>query len=427
MRRTVDELVVEVGQDLLELRRVLARERDHDLVERPAAQDLLHRGVRPEHLHALDRLALARGVVRDRADDAEAGLGVRVDRGDDLGGEVARARDQHVAQVVAAAAERAEETAAGDAARDERAGAERAEERDAETAVVRAERRVRGEHRDDRHRHAADDQPHLAQQRAGAVRAVEAARAEHEEDERKDRRERRHPVGEARPPGAGRLVPEDREAEAVGGGPAGGHQQEIRQHEKAAEDLAVPVEHLGAPPHRAVERPDLASSASSAAKSIWLGPSQGAASGSGCASTNSASMPTRDRGARERRDDAAVAVGSPSRRRPAAARRAWRRSRPARSARISDQPAEVDDEVVVAEGRAALGDEHAARAAGDHLLDRVAHVARRHELALLDVDGQAGRGAGHEQVGLPAQEGRHLQAVDDLRDRLGLARARGRR
>ena len=43
-----------------------------------------------------------------------------------------------------------------------------------------------------------------------------------------------------------------------------------------------------------------------------------------------------------------------------------------------------------------------------------AHVVGRQELALLHVDGAAGFGGGHEQVGLAAQERRDLQDVDDL-------------
>jgi hypothetical protein len=43
-----------------------------------------------------------------------------------------------------------------------------------------------------------------------------------------------------------------------------------------------------------------------------------------------------------------------------------------------------------------------------HLL----HVARRHELALLDVHRLARGGAGLDEVGLPAEEGRRLQHID---------------
>src|SRR4030095_11100313 len=53
------------------------------------------------------------------------------------------------------------------------------------------------------------------------------------------------------------------------------------------------------------------------------------------------------------------------------------------------EPAEVDDQVVVAEARAALGEEHVLAASGPELLDHVLHVPRRHKLTLLDVDGPA--------------------------------------
>src|SRR5271157_5275770 len=74
--------------------------------------------------------------------------------------------------------------------------------------------------------------------------------------------------------------------------------------------------------------------------------------------------------------------------------------------------AEVDDEVVVAEARAALGEEDALVAGGADLFDRVRHVPGRDELAFLDVDGAAGAAGGDEQVSLAAEEGRDLQDVD---------------
>ena len=54
---------------------------------------------------------------------------------------------------------------------------------------------------------------------------------------------------------------------------------------------------------------------------------------------------------------------------------------------------------------------------GGDLGDDVPHVARRQELSLLDVDRLAGAGRGHEEIGLPGQERRDLQHVDDLRRR----------
>ena len=53
----------------------------------------------------------------------------------------------------------------------------------------------------------------------------------------------------------------------------------------------------------------------------------------------------------------------------------------------------VDDEVVVAESEPALGDDHARVSARGDLLDRVPHVERREELALLDVDTRPVRAA----------------------------------
>jgi hypothetical protein len=55
------------------------------------------------------------------------------------------------------------------------------------------------------------------------------------------------------------------------------------------------------------------------------------------------------------------------------------------------------------------------------LLDGQSHVLGRDELALLDVEGKAGSRAGCNQIGLAAEEGRDLQAVDHLGDQLGLS------
>ena len=55
------------------------------------------------------------------------------------------------------------------------------------------------------------------------------------------------------------------------------------------------------------------------------------------------------------------------------------------------------------------------------LLNGPLHVARRHELTLLDVHRTTRCRTGGEQVGLPTQERRDLQAVDDLGGELRLA------
>ena len=78
--------------------------------------------------------------------------------------------------------------------------------------------------------------------------------------------------------------------------------------------------------------------------------------------------------------------------------------------------AHVDDEVVVAEAEAALGDDDLLVAGGRDLLDGVAHVGRREELSLLDVDDAAGPRRRDEQIGLPGEERRDLQDVGDLGD-----------
>src|SRR6185436_13444537 len=61
------------------------------------------------------------------------------------------------------------------------------------------------------------------------------------------------------------------------------------------------------------------------------------------------------------------------------------------------EAAHVDDEVPVAEERAALGDGDFGRAAGADFLDGAAHLFGRHPLALLDVHGTPGFAGGHDQ------------------------------
>src|SRR4029077_2314613 len=74
----------------------------------------------------------------------------------------------------------------------------------------------------------------------------------------------------------------------------------------------------------------------------------------------------------------------------------------------------VDNQVVVAEAGAALGDEDALVARGVALVDRMLHVPGRDELALFDVDHALAERRGDDQVGLAAEEGGNLEDVGDL-------------
>src|SRR6202000_1644037 len=56
--------------------------------------------------------------------------------------------------------------------------------------------------------------------------------------------------------------------------------------------------------------------------------------------------------------------------------------------------AHVDNQVVIAEAGAALGERDAGVAGGGDLFDRVLHIFRCDELALLYIDGTAGLGGG---------------------------------
>src|ERR1043166_7860617 len=74
----------------------------------------------------------------------------------------------------------------------------------------------------------------------------------------------------------------------------------------------------------------------------------------------------------------------------------------------------VDDQIVIAERGAALGDEHAGVAGAGHLRDRVLHVDRREELRLLEIDRRARPCRRDEQVGLPREKRRNLQHIGDF-------------
>jgi hypothetical protein len=89
------------------------------------------------------------------------------------------------------------------------------------------------------------------------------------------------------------------------------------------------------------------------------------------------------------------------------------------------QAAHVGDEVVVAEGGAALAHHDGVRSVVRFLRlgDDVLHVVRGEELALLDVGRLARGGDGLDEIGLAAEEGRRLQHVDDRGDGGDLATA----
>ncbi|ABS28495.1 hypothetical protein Anae109_4317 [Anaeromyxobacter sp. Fw109-5] len=85
-----------------------------------------------------------------------------------------------------------------------------------------------------------------------------------------------------------------------------------------------------------------------------------------------------------------------------------------------DEAAHVHDQVAVAEGRAALDQEHVLLPRLAALRHRVAHLLRREELALLHRHALAVARAGEDEVRLAAQEGRDLEHVHDAPGRLRL-------
>ena len=77
--------------------------------------------------------------------------------------------------------------------------------------------------------------------------------------------------------------------------------------------------------------------------------------------------------------------------------------------------AHVDDEVVIAEGRAAVGLPDFLGDVFDFACD-VNHFLRGEELTFFDVNDAAGLGGGEEEVGLTAEEGWDLDDVADFGD-----------
>ena len=105
----------------------------------------------------------------------------------------------------------------------------------------------------------------------------------------------------------------------------------------------------------------------SASSGIMFGPSLGAWSGSGCVSMNSPSAPAADRREGERRDELARAAARAARTLPGPLHAVRRVEDDRRVARVAHarEVAHVDDEIAVAEERAALGD----RDVGSALVD----------------------------------------------------------
>ncbi len=90
--------------------------------------------------------------------------------------------------------------------------------------------------------------------------------------------------------------------------------------------------------------------------------------------------------------------------------------------------ADIEDQVVVAEERPAFGEQDICRFPGCPTFSTAFAIScGREELALLEVERLSRPGGLDEQVGLPAEEGRDLDDVQDLGRRLDLARSRGHR
>ena len=84
--------------------------------------------------------------------------------------------------------------------------------------------------------------------------------------------------------------------------------------------------------------------------------------------------------------------------------------------------AEIDHEVVVAEGIAAFREPNLLRTSVAGLFDRVAHIATAQKLRLFDVHRASRPRRRHEQIGLTAEERRNLQHIAHFGDGRSLPR-----
>ena len=162
---------------------------------------------------------------------------------------------------------------------------------------------------------------------------------------------------------------------------------------------------------------------SRSSRAYWLAASQSASGGFGCASMKKPSTPA-----------ATAARASVVEKLPRAAARVLARdavlaNRVASVEHdgIADliqqvEAARIDDEVVVAERVAALGDDDAVVARVFDLLDGLRHVLGREELAVLDVDDGARFGRRDDELRLHAQIRRDLDDVADFPRRRRLIR-----
>lgn len=85
----------------------------------------------------------------------------------------------------------------------------------------------------------------------------------------------------------------------------------------------------------------------------------------------------------------------------------------AEGAHYRERP-EVDDEIVIAECRAALGQHQFFVSRGGKLADNILHVPRRQKLALLHADRLAGIRCSDEKVRLPAKKGWYLDNIENF-------------
>ena len=84
--------------------------------------------------------------------------------------------------------------------------------------------------------------------------------------------------------------------------------------------------------------------------------------------------------------------------------------------------AKIHDKIVVSEAVATLREPHLAGSTLRRLAIGIDHILTAQKLSLLDVDNPARLGRCHEQIGLPAQEGRYLQDISHLARPLSLPR-----
>ncbi len=201
-------------------------------------------GDRAQHGQPVDRAAHVLGARRHQTVHAETEVGVAADLVQQHARGLARAHDEHVAQVVPAAPQRAQDDARRESHQPQRGGGEHQEDHDrgAREFAARVERADRREARD--HDHGLRDGEQFVGQSPGARRAVEPERAQHEQGDGGEHRAEPQVLLARRDAERGG-EPEPMEAQLVGGQPGAGDERGVHEEHAGGVQLTAAGEHGG--------------------------------------------------------------------------------------------------------------------------------------------------------------------------------------